>query len=67
MENRLNTCWYCGHTGGDVNRQGSHHLGGKGEIPHVACDNEAKCMSNVHNNVRYGRASWDIGKEVQKK
>lgn len=58
-------CFYCGHTGDDVHRHGTHHLGGHGEVPHVACDNEAKCMKNVHNNVRYGRESWDAGKEAK--
>ncbi len=48
-----------------MNRAGTHHVGGIGELEHFACDNEARCMKNVHNNVRYGRESYDDGEEVK--
>ncbi len=59
------TCYFCGHTGDDVHQHGTHHLGGHGEVPEYRCDNEARCMSQRHDNIRHGRESWDAGKEVR--
>ena len=40
----MNTCYYCGHTGTDVNHVAKVHVGGMGEVEYPCCDDIEACI-----------------------
>ena len=41
----MNTCYYCGHRGTDVNQFAHIHVGGQGEVSYRACDDVDSCIT----------------------